>query len=383
VDKMLQKLEEIAAANTAGMAAEKRAGKPLVVYCSSFIPAELIRASGANTYLLCRGGDAAPANAALEYTLECINPLARASAGYLINGLDDLASMADLVVTANSDSHMCRMSELLEHNGIQVFKIGIPLDWQEKSSFDYYLDSLHNLLRTVEHMTGHPVDMSLAREHFALSNRVKACMARVNELRRGDSIPIGIESVMRLHAIAPLLTQESQVRECERFIQSLSSSPALFDKGAPRLLVIARAAASGDYEVMRLFDESGCPVVAEVFDECACAAGSEIPLDGDLLESFARQRYLNTLPISTFHPSWKERFQHVRSLIQEYHVDGVLWYQLACDEVYDMEFTCVSRWLSQMKIPALKLETDFDYSHDKTAARKIQINRFILGLKGR
>ena len=61
---------------------------------------------------------------------------------YITGKMDSIASKADLVVTAFSDSHMSRMSELLEYKGINVFKVGVPVDWQRSISFDYYLSSL-------------------------------------------------------------------------------------------------------------------------------------------------------------------------------------------------------------------------------------------------
>ncbi len=382
MEAVLKGLEDIAEAKLGRMATEKREGKPLIVYNSTFIPAELIRAAGANAYLLCRGGDDAPAKAALDYTLECINPLARACVGYIASGMDSLAGMADLVITAYSDSHMCRMSELLEFRGIDVFKVGVPVDWQEKTSLDYYLNALKNMLRRVERVTGRPADMDRAREEFALSNRVKLCCRRMEEIRRRDAVPIGLESVMRLHGIGALLTEEREICELESFTEALASAPPIFQQDAPRLLAVMRSAAVGDYGVMRLIDESGCPVVAELIDECGIPA-VPVPPEGELLESFARSRYSMTLPVCAFQPSWQLRFQHILELINEYGIDGVIWYTLANDEIYDMEYTCAARRLSEMRIPSVKLETDFDYSSDKQAARKTQLHRFVRSLKKR
>ena len=93
---------------------EKREGTPLIEYNSVFIPEEMIRASGANTYFMCRGGDPEPTEAVLDYMLRFMNPLARSMAGYLELGLDPITPEADLVTVAETDCHVGRISELLD-----------------------------------------------------------------------------------------------------------------------------------------------------------------------------------------------------------------------------------------------------------------------------
>ena len=362
---------------------EKNEGKTLIVYNSTFVPEELIRATGANTYLLCRGGEAAPAQAAIEYTLECINPLARAYVGYLACGMDRLASMADLVVTAFSDSHMSRMSELLEYKGINVFKIGVPSDWQKKIAFDYYLHALRGMLSRVEETCGCRVDMELAREYFSRSNRVKAALRRVNNLRKSSRIPIGAENIARLNSLSFILNSTGKVEELETFVMALEKAEPVFNEDAPRLLLISRAAPSGDGALLRLLDESGCPVVAELLDEGAFLSGGDVELEGDLLENFAKSRYTRALPANSFQPSWKTRFERVQGLIEEYRISGVVWYQLAYDEIYDMEYSCAAKWLEELGIPLLKLETDYDYIPEKLAVKRSQINSFVKTVKKR
>lgn len=379
----LEELSAIAAANLDRLAEEKKAGTPLIVYNSTFVPAELIRAAGANTYMLCRGGEEAPADAALDYILRCINPQARANYGYLVTGMDKTAPLADLVVMAYSDSHMGRMSELLEFKGVPVYKIGVPADWTEELSYEYYLRSLRTMLGRVEAVTGRSVDPERARSEFARSNRVKACMRRLNALRLRDGIPLTFETVLRLHNISPLLCRDADADALESFAASLETAPPVFPEDAPRLLVIMRTAAAGDYDILRMLDEAGCAVAAEVVDECVCVSDSEVSLEGDPVESFARSRYRGTLPVSSFQPSWKLRFERVRSLIREYRVGGIVWYQLECDEIYDMEYGCISRWAAEMGIPVLKLETDFDYTEEKLARKKAQIARFAEVLRAR
>jgi len=372
----LEQLVEAASAYVDKVMEEQKAGVPLVAYTSSFVPAELIRAAGANTYMLCRGGELAPAEKALEYTISSINPQARALFGYLAEDMDPVAAVAKLVVTAYYDSHMSRISELLEFKGVPVCKIGIPIDWKETYSFDYYVHGLRSMLRRVEEITGKSPDPELAKTEFEKTNRIKVCLKRLQNMRKGKRIPIDLESVLQLHEICPLLTEEKDIRCLEQLIASLDEAPNIFAENAPRLLLISRIAAQGDTAILRMLDECGCPVVAEVIDECVCISDGLVDLQGDLIENFAKSRYSEVLPVSAFQPSWKQRFEKIQKLICEYGIDGVIWYQLENDEIYDMEYRCVRKWLTDMGIPSLKVETDYDYSDEKLGIKRAQITQF-------
>ena len=70
----------------------------------------------------------------------------------------------------------------------------------------------------------------------------------------------------------------------------------------------------------------------------------------------------------------------LRELIEECHADGVIWYQLAFDEIYDMEYTCVANELRELGVPLLCLETNYSYTREELGLAKIQVENFIGGL---
>ena len=376
MNSVLKELEALYEAELQRLGCED---KPLVIHDSGYIPEELLRSCGVNTFLL-RHGDAAAAEAMVDYTLDCIIPLARANVAHIINQMHPLSVNADLVVTAFSDNHGGRMAELLEFKGINVFKVGMPTDWQNPLALSYYLNGLRRLTEKVEAL-GSVADMGAAKEYFARSNACNSIFRRINELRKSDNVPIGIADYMRLEHMSLQLHSERAAELFEEVLEKLENTESEFDPSMPRLIMMGRAVAIGDYEVLRLIDESGCPVVAQVFDECARVLDSDVSLEGDLLENFARSRYVEHLPTNTFQPSWKKRFEKLRSLIEEYRADGIIWYQQEHDEIYDMEYTCVEKWLKELGIPTVKIETDFDGSSDKLSARKSKLNSLIKAAK--
>ena len=59
----------------------------------------------------------------------------------------------------------------------------------------------------------------------------------------------------------------------------------------------------------------------------------------------------------------------------------MVWYQLAYDEVYDMEYVCLAKSLAERGIPLLRLETNYSYTPETVALARKQIENFVGGLR--
>lgn len=336
MESLLNDFDRVCHARLAELAEQTAEGIPLIGYNGDFIPEEMLRAMGVNTCLVLFGGDCKASELAEGYMMECINPLARANVGYLLSGSIPLMKATNMFAFAFADNHEGHMSEILEYKGFNVCKIGIPVDWEKEIAFQYYIRALQRLLANVEAISGKQMDREEAVANFQAGNRLNALFRRINSLRKTDAVPIGAEDYFRLQHFSFLLNREEDLQLLEQFVLSLERTPARFNSQEPRLILMGRAVAVGDYTIMRMLDETGCPVVAEIMDEGVRNLDSDICTDGDLLENFAAARYHRRVPISNFKPSWKQRYAALQKLITEYRADGVVWYQLANDEIYDI-----------------------------------------------
>lgn len=378
----INELERMSLLKARALVEARSGGSPLVEYFGRFIPEPLIRACGAGVYPLAGGGELASPNAAQDEMLGCMNPLARSIAGGIKLGTDRMSCKADIVVTSVTDIHMGRLSELLEFWGVNVCKVGVPSDWQNDIAFGYYLSSLRRMLEAVCRLSGKAMDEDLARKYIGETNRVNAAFRHIRELRKRSNPPLSFESYMHLQHLSFRLCDTAVAAEAVESIGlKLDGTDGVYPEGAPRLLLAGRAIAPGDYELLRLIDESGAAVVAEMLDEYVRTSDVDIELDGDLVENFARSRYLNTIPIDSFQPSWDKRLERILSLCGEYGCDGVVWYQLAYDEVYDMEYVCLAKSLAERGIPLLRLETNYSYTPETVALARKQIENFVGGLR--
>jgi benzoyl-CoA reductase/2-hydroxyglutaryl-CoA dehydratase subunit BcrC/BadD/HgdB len=382
MDEIMQELSALARNRTSEITKAKKEGRKIVQYTGNFIPAELISAAGAEPYLMCRGGEPEPPDAVLEYMLRFMNPLARSMAGFYLLGLDPVTPICDLIVAQQTDNHVGRISEFFEYKGLPVFKVGVPPDWTKEIAFEYYLNALRKLKEKLEEVTGNQISDAALKKEFGYSNQINEILRKIDGLRKKSNPPLGESEFIRLNHYSFAIEPRLLVEKLAALYEKLREVPGKFSDAAPRILLAGHALAIGDYVVPQLIEDSGAVVVADFLDEGIRSYRRDVALEGDPLEAFGRNRYLERPPINIFQPSWEIRFKYLRDLIADYRIDGVVWYQLSFDEIYDMEHTCLAKWLGEQKIPLLKMESSYEYSREAMGPLATRIESFVESLKG-
>lgn len=379
--EILKELDLLAKARITELHQAKKDGVPVVEYTGTLIPEEMVRAAGAETYLLLRGGQPEPAEAVLDYMLRYMHPLARCMLGFHELNMDPVTPIADLIVGQITDSHIARIIDLMEYKGLPVGKVGIPGDWKKEIAFGYYENSLKKLLKKVEGITGKPVDMEKAKENFAKSNQINELLRKIGELRKKDNPPIGFQEFLRLHHLSFIIDPDVMIKKLTEIYAKLENAPGKFEDGVRRIMVAGRAFAIEDYVMPKVLEASGGVIVTEFMDEGMRVTELDVNLEGDLLQNFVQNRYRDMTPNNAWQPAWRQRFEHMLALYKEYNCDGFIWYQLSFDEIYDMECTCLAKWFEEENVPFLKLESSYEYSRENMGHLTTRLESFVESLK--
>jgi benzoyl-CoA reductase/2-hydroxyglutaryl-CoA dehydratase subunit BcrC/BadD/HgdB len=382
MDQIIRELDEAARKRPLRLKEAKKHGKKIIQYTGSFIPVEMIYAAGAAPYLMCRGGEPEPPDAVLDYMLRFMNPLARSMAGFHALGLDPVTPISDLIIAQQTDCHVGRISELFEFKKLPVHKVGVPAEWKKQIAFDYYVNSLRKMKDKLEEMTGGKMEDEAVKDYFRKTNRVNEGLRRIDSLRKKDNPPIGLYDFIRLNHYSFHVNLDIMADKLAELYEELKDAPGKFPDNAPRILFAGHALAIGDYVVPKLVEDSGGAIVADFLDEGIRSYKVDIPLDGDPVEAFARARYLDKPPINMFQPAWEDRYAYIQTIIRDYKVDGVIWYQLSFDEIYDMEYSCLAKWMGESGIPLLKLESSYEYSREAMGPLTTRIESYVESLKG-
>ena len=383
MEKIFLELDEAAKKRPVQLKEAKKQGKKVIQYTGNFIPSEMIYAAGAEPYLMCRGGEPEPPDAVLEYMLRFMNPLARSMAGYHMLGLDPVTPISDLIVTQQTDCHVGRVTELLEFLKLPVHKVGVPSDWKKGFTAEYYYKSLDKLKNKLEDLTGNKITNDNLKKYVGYTNRINQALRKIDDLRKKDNPPLGENEFIHLNHYSLLCEPEFAADKLEELYEKLKDAPGKFADKAPRILFAGHALAIGDYIVPKLIEDYGSVIVTEMLDEGIRPFKVDIETEGDILRNFGEAMFLKKTPINVFQPAWEDRFAYMKQLISDYKVDGVIWYQLCFDEIYDMECTCLAKWLGEMNMPLLKLESSYEYSREAMGPLKTRIESFLESIRGR
>lgn len=379
---IMKELEALSRGRVKELRKAKESGIPVVEYTGNFVPEELIRAAGAEPWLMCRGGEPEPPDAVLDTMLRFMNPLARTMAGNVKLDLDPVTPIADLIILGQTDNHIGRVSELFEYKKYPVHKVGVPADWTKQLSLDYYADSLRKMVAKLEELTKKPMDMQEVQRQFELSNKINALLRKISDLRKKDNPPIGLSDFIKLNHYSFRIKPEIMVEKLEALYATLKDAEGIFEKDAPRILFAGHILAIGDYVVPNLVEESGGCIAADFLDDGIRFYRHDVAIEDDMVASYARCRMRECEPINVFQPSWDQRYDFMMELYKDFDIDGVIWYQLSFDEIYDMECTCLAKYLHDAKIPMLKLESSYEYSRESMGPLTTRIESYVESLKG-
>jgi benzoyl-CoA reductase/2-hydroxyglutaryl-CoA dehydratase subunit BcrC/BadD/HgdB len=381
--KELEELAQIARTRPEKLKEGKGRGEKLIGYIGRFVPEELIQAAGALPYLMCRGGEPEPPDAVIPYLLRFMSPYDRAQIGYHILGMDPVVPMLDLVVMQNSDCHESRLADVFEYLKVPTVRLGVPPDWQKSLSRDYYQKRLLRLREQLETLTGSKISDDQLKKAIASLNQVRELLARIKLLRKEQPPPIGGYDFIRLNHYSFYCEPEVLAAKLEALYQRLQNGKSLFSPKAPRILLAGHVVSVGDYVVPKLIEDSGAVIAAEFLDEGMRHCAWKVKTEGDLMENLGETYYLERTPPSVFQPAWEERVEAIKGLIRDFKIDGVIWYQLTFEEVYDMECSIVAQAMEAMKIPFLKLESSYEYAREAMGPLTTRVESFIESVRQR
>jgi len=379
----LEELAQIARTRPENLKEQKGKGTKIVGYVGRFVPEELIYASGASPYLLCRGGQPEPPDAVIPYMLRFLSPYSRSQIGYHLLGIDPIVPMLDLTVIQCSDCHESRLADMFEYFKLPTLRLGVPPDWEKPLSQEYYYKELIKLKQNLETLTGNEISDQRLKEKTISVNKVRDVLRKINRLRKNHPPPIGGADFIQLNHYSFYTDPEVLLPKLNELYGELQKAESPFPKEAPRILLAGHVVGVGDYVVPKLIEEAGGVIAADFLDEGIRLCEWDVKTDGDLIKNLADTYFLERTPPSVFQPAWEARAEIMKKLIKDSSIDGVIWYELSFDEIYDLECSIVAKVLSEIDIPLLKLESSYEYSREAMAPLVTRIESFVETVKQR
>jgi len=362
---------------------KEKGGKIVGFFVGDYVPEELIYASGAVPIGMCHGGDPMPATAALAATTRFLCPFARAQYGERLLKEQPYYNMIDMLVVPITCQHLRRAGDLWDYfTDIKVFRLGIPHEYDSDSGLKYYHDRLVDLKGSLEEFTGKKITDEALKKAIDLYNRMRDLLKEISLTRTAPNPPISTLDFIRLNHASLYADPEFMVDALDSLYKEIKGQSGESDVAdAPRLLLVGPNVAFGDYKVLELVNEAGGLIVGEEICEGVRFYWQNVQNNGDLVNALAKRYLKDRLPRAFMRESAVKRFEFIKNMAKEFNVTGIIWYQLLYCDTYDIESYYFIKEMEKLRIPVLKLESDYDIL-DRGPLRT-RIETFIETLKGR
>ena len=381
--KLPDNFETYAEARKAGflrMKDLKESGQRIVgIYCS-FVPTELIMAAGGVTVPLCATSEE-PIRAAEQHLPANLCPLIKASYGFALTDTCPYFYFSDFIVGETTCDGKKKMFELM--NEIKdTFVMQLP-HYRDENALRAWEQEILRLWKKLEDFYGITITEDDVREAIRLKNRERKVMLDFLELGKLNPAPCsGYELGTRLDALGFNPDIESRCQAIEARTAEIRKDWEENYKGTvshrPRILVTGCPNSGIRDKTIKAIEELGADVVA--FDSCN-GTREKIELVDETLppvEALAR-KYLN-INCSVMSPN-TARMDTIRTMIDEYQIDGVLELILQACHTYAIETYYVKKTVEEKGVGYLKLETDYSTSDKGQISTRLEA--FLETLKAR
>lgn len=355
-----------------------REGRKIIGYVCSFVPLEMISASGAIPFRV-RGNIQEPITLGDTLLETIVCPYYRSCFDLSIKGRYEFLS--GLVIPHACDSMVRSYSVWSYSLPYSYFHfVNVPTVCEE-SSFEFFEEELKNFKKSLEKFTGRSIQDEDLSQAIQLYNKNRDKIRALYELRKDDPPLIsGTELTMALTVGSGLPIDESnewfdQVIEA---VKGRGHSP--LSKG-PRILI--DGACIDHIELVKLIEELGGNVVADATCNGARDSFPKTEESGNPLQALSR-RYLDQLncpktyranKAGTFEGDIANRFGDIGTYAKEFRVDGAILYVYKYCDPFGFEVPARKAYYQMIQVPMLHLEDT--YSAGNLGQLRTRIQAFL------
>ena len=334
----------------------KEKGKKVVGTFCSYTPVELICAAGAVPVSLCGKGEQGvlDAEARLPKTL-C--PLIKASYGLALTDQCPFFYFADGILAETTCDGKKKMYELMrELKPLHV--MNLPQGRDHALALESWKSEIQKAARFLEELLGVEITDEKLHDAIVYRNRVRRALVGLYEVAKANPSPVsGYELSTIAESVDFHFMDEDLVAKLEGITREIQGRVRDGAEDRPRVMITGCPMAGVREKVVRRLEEMGADFVCA--DICSGPRTQRFMVDesGDPYRALA-ERYLK-INCSVMTPN-EARFDDIRRLADEYHVDGVVEVVLQGCHTFAVEaWRTMAVVNEELGLPYLRLDTDF------------------------
>jgi len=256
---------------------------------------------------------------------------------------------------------------------VPVIEIAFPRQFYTPKGKEYFAHSLEVLAEELTGVSGQSFSCERLLAAVRLFNRIREGQRRLYGLLKLDAPPITWRQVAEVMQAGLVLDREEYAQLLDRLWESLKTREA--SSGRPqrvRLLLVGGMLAPGDNGVLDVLADLGVDLVMD--ELCTGSRGIFGDVAAADFASLAR-RYLDNVPCGSLpYPRLEDdpRHRHILRLLDEYRINGVIYYTLRFCDAYSFKAGHLRQLLQERGIPWLHIKSDYSSAHSGQIRTRIE-----------
>jgi benzoyl-CoA reductase/2-hydroxyglutaryl-CoA dehydratase subunit BcrC/BadD/HgdB len=300
-------------------------------------------------------------------------------------GLSPYFELSDALISTLTCDGMTKLSEITR-NYKPVWTMCPPRVKNSDQSLRLWREQIEEMKSKIEKLTGNKITPKKLRASIELVQRASKAFRRLQEIRKGPPVIMGRDAMLvNQTAMWDDLEWWTMKTEalCDELEERVRQKQWATSPETPRVLITGTPMFWPDnWKVPNLVEEA-TPQGVIVADELCSSdrilfdpVGVDEWTMDDMIDAIA-ERYLmaSTCPCFTSEEGNIDRINWLVTKIQQFKVDGVIYYVVRGCMLYAMEYTRIKKALDKLNIPVYYLDTE--YTREDTGQMKTRIEAFL------
>jgi benzoyl-CoA reductase/2-hydroxyglutaryl-CoA dehydratase subunit BcrC/BadD/HgdB len=268
--------------------------------------------------------------------------------------------------------------------GANVELLGVPYNHESEAAFSYFRSEVKAFAKKMERVSGNEISEEALGKSVALFESIRSSIRELYERQSRPETPISWREVYETVQAGYYLDKEEYLTLLRELLDEIGESPndARISASAPRLLLSGSVIPPGDRKILCIIEDAGARIVVDdLWSGFAPHFDTFVKLpdiDGRADAYLGRHPHasLPSLDIAT-----DRRLPNIRSLINEYRADGVLFHTLRYCDCFTFKANETKQALRDYGIPFLEIHTE--YAGSDFEAIRTRVEAFVESFSSR
>jgi len=340
----------------------KKTGKKVIGTFCVYVPEELVLAVDGVCIGLCAGADVG-SDEAEKYVPRNTCALIKAFLGFKLAGLCPYVELTDLIVGETTCDGKKKAYEIFDEITKKVYVMELP----NKKGVDgrrLWRNEIKHFAEKLEVLTSKEITLEKLRESSKIVNAKRKALQRLSAVRAADPSPISGLDALLVNQVSfyddPIRFAAKTNELCDELERRVKEGSGVAKKGSPRVLISGSPMAIPNWKLHAVIEGNGATVVGE--ESCVGERNFRTLLDENFssveqaIDKLAERTL--TVDCACFTPN-TERLDNIQEMVTRLNAQGVIHYALQFCTPYMMEAFKAKKVVDAMKVPFLRIETDY------------------------